>query len=67
MMDQGPSEEDDDDMETIAIKKEAARTFTVKGFHWAFNSVAEMTEIFRNSSLFKKASLQKASTASSRH
>lgn len=66
MMDWGPSEEDDDDSETIAIKKEGARNFTVKGFHWAFNFVAEMTEIFRNSTLFKKANLQKAIIASIR-
>lgn len=59
------SEEDDDDSETIAIQKEAARTLTVKGCHWAFNFIDEVTEICRNSNLFRKASLQKASIASS--
>ena len=65
MMDLGPSEEDEDDSETTAIQKEAARTLTVKCFHWAFNFIDEVTEICRNSNLFRKASLQKASITSS--
>lgn len=65
IMDLGQSEEDDDDdSETIAIQKEAARTLTVKGFHWARSFIDEVTEICRNSNLFRKASLQKASIAS---
>lgn len=65
MMDLVLSEEDDDGSETIAIQKEAVRTLTVKGCHWAFNFIDEVTEICRNSNLFRKASLQKASIASS--
>lgn len=65
MMDLGQSEGDDDDSETIAIQKEAARTLTVKGFNWACNFIDELTETCRNSNLFRKASLQKASIASS--
>lgn len=64
MMDLCPSEEDGG-TETIAIQKEAARTLTVRGFHWAFNFIDEVTETCRNSNLFRKASLQKASIASS--
>lgn len=65
MMDLALSEEDDDDSETVAIQKEAARTLTVKGFHWAFNFTVEVNEMCRNSNLFRKASLRKASIASS--
>lgn len=43
MMDLVLSEEDDDDSETLAIQKEAARTLTVKGCHWAFNFIEEVT------------------------
>lgn len=42
-MDLGQSEEDDNDSETIAIQKETARTFTVKGFHEAFSFIDEVT------------------------
>lgn len=65
LIDLGPSEEDDDDSETIAIQKEAVRILPVKGLHWAFNFIDEVADICRNSNLFRKATLQKASITSS--
>jgi len=43
----------------IAIPTEAARTLTVKGFHWALSFIDEVTEVCTNSNLFRKASLPK--------
>lgn len=61
----GPSEEGDGDSETMAVQKESAITLMIKGFLWTLNSIDEVTEVCRNNNLFRKATLQKASIASS--
>lgn len=58
----GPSEEGDDDRETIAIQKESATTLTVKGFLWTLNSIDDVTEVCRKNNLFRKGILQKVSS-----
>lgn len=52
------TEEGDDEVEAIL---KAAESLTVKGFHWAFGFMGAVTEICRNSNLFRKALLHKAS------